>query len=190
MPTKPSRISSEIDFNCDGKQTGFLRLPHSVHRSAYGWIPIPIACIRNGNGPRVLIMAGNHGDEYEGQIGAAKLLRSLEANDVRGRIIFLTSSNFPAAMAGMRTSPLDDGNLNRSFPGNPDGTPTEQIAWYIETVLLPQCDFLLDLHSGGSSLMYVPSALCRLFNDPARMEKSLELMRAFAAPVSYVATSP
>ncbi|MEO7761808.1 MAG: succinylglutamate desuccinylase/aspartoacylase family protein, partial [Casimicrobiaceae bacterium] len=42
----------------------------------------------------------------------------------------------------------------------------------------------------GSSLMYVPSALCRLFNDPARMEKSLELMRAFAAPVSYVATSP
>ena len=62
MTTSTSRISSEIDFDRDGKQIGFLRLPHSVHRSAYGWIPIPIACIRNGDGPRVLLMAGNHGD--------------------------------------------------------------------------------------------------------------------------------
>ena len=190
MPRKPSRISSEIDFDRDGKQVGFLRLPHSVHRSAYGWIPIPVACIRNGEGPRVLVMAGNHGDEYEGQIAGGKLLRMFEPADIRGRVIFLTSANFPAAMAGLRTSPIDDGNLNRSFPGNPDGTPTEQIAWYIETVLLPQCDYLVDLHSGGSSLMYVPSGLCRRFDDPARMEKSLALLRAFGAPVSYVPSSP
>jgi predicted deacylase len=185
-----SRIASEIDFERDGKQVGFLRLPHSVHRSAYGWIPIPVACVRNGAGPSVLVMSGNHGDEYEGQVASARLLRGLAPENVRGRIVFLTSANFPAAMAGMRTSPIDDGNLNRSFPGDPDGTPTEQIAWYIETVLLPQCDYLLDLHSGGSSLMYVPSALCRRFADPARMERSLELMRAFAAPISYVASSP
>lgn len=190
MPGKPSRITSEIDFERDGKQIGYLRLPHSVHRSAYGWIPIPVGCIRNGDGPRVLVMAGNHGDEYEGQIACAKLLRALAAAVVRGRVIFLTSANFPAAMAGLRTSPIDDGNLNRSFPGDPDGTPTEQIAWYIETVLLPQCDFLIDLHSGGSSLMYVPSGLCRRFADPARMEQSLALLRAFAAPASYVASSP
>ena len=187
---RPSRISSEIDFDRDGKHVGFLRLPHSVHRSAYGWIPIPIACIRNGDGPRVLLMAGNHGDEYEGQIALAKLLRTLEAADVRGRLIFLGSANFPAAMAGTRTSPIDDGNLNRSFPGDPDGGPTAQIAWYIETVLLPQCDYLFDLHSGGSSLMYVPSALCRRFDDPARMARSLELLEAFAAPASYVAAAP
>ena len=190
MPSKPSRISSEIDFDKEGKQTGFLRLPHSVHRSAYGWIPIPVACIRNGEGPTVLVMSGNHGDEYEGKVATAKLLRALDASDVRGRIIFLTSANFPAAMAGMRTSPIDDGNLNRSFPGNPDGTPTEQIAWYIETVLLPKCQYLIDVHSGGSSLMYVPSALCRRFSDPERMARSLALLEAFAAPVSYVATSP
>src|SRR6476646_5672842 len=106
MQTARSRLSPEIDLDRDGKQVGFLRLPHSVHRSAYGWIPIPIACIRNGDGPRVLLMAGNHGDEYEGQIAFAKLLRELEASDVRGRIIFLTSANFPAANAGMRTSPI------------------------------------------------------------------------------------
>lgn len=65
--SRPSRLSSEVDFDRDGKHTGFLRLPHSVHRSAYGWLPIPIACVKNGEGPRVLLMAGNHGDEYEGR---------------------------------------------------------------------------------------------------------------------------
>lgn len=190
MAKSTSRISSEIDFNRSGKQVGFLRLPHSVHRSAYGWIPIPVACIRNGEGPRVLVMAGNHGDEYEGQIALATLLRALDVQDVRGRLIFLTSANFPAAMAGTRTSPIDEGNLNRSFPGDPDGSVTAQIAWYIEHVLLPQCDYVFDLHSGGSSLMYVPSGLCRRHADAARMARSLELLKAFAAPVSYVTDAP
>ena len=185
-PGRASRITSEVDFTRDGKQVGFLRLPHSVHRSAYGWIPIPVACIRNGDGPRVLLVAGNHGDEYEGQIAHAKLLRALEPADVRGTIIFLPSANFPAANAGTRTSPLDQGNMNRCFPGDPDGGPTAQIAWYIEHVLLPQCDHVLDLHSGGSSLMYVPSANCQRSADPERMVRSLALIEAFAAPLSYV----
>ena len=189
--TKPaSLISSEIDFNREGKQVGFLRLPHSVHRSAYGWIPIPIACISNGEGPRVLLMAGNHGDEYEGQIAFGTLLRALDAEDVRGRIIFLPSANFPAAMAGTRTSPVDEGNLNRSFPGDPYGGVTAQIEWYIEHVLLPQCDYVFDLHSGGSSQMYPPSANCRRHSDAARLAESIELLKAFAAPFSYVTDAP
>jgi len=185
-PNPTSRITSEIDFDRDGKQVGFLRLPHSVHRSAYGWIPIPVACIRNGAGPRVLLMAGNHGDEYEGQIAHANLLRALEPHHVHGRLIFLTAANFPAVAAGMRTSPIDQGNLNRSFPGDPNGGVTAQIAWYIENLLLPQCDYVFDLHSGGSSLMYVPSGLCQRQPDAVRMARSLELLKAFAAPVSYI----
>jgi predicted deacylase len=43
-----SFITAEVDFTATGKQTGFLRLPHSVHRSAYGWIPVPIGVIQNG----------------------------------------------------------------------------------------------------------------------------------------------
>ena len=188
--SKTSRITSEIDFDRDGKQVGFLRVPHSVHRSAYGWIPIPVASIRNGEGPRVLLMAGNHGDEYEGQVAHASLLRSLRPEDVRGRLIFLTSANFPAADAGMRTSPIDEGNLNRSFPGDNDGGITAQIAWYIEHVLLPQCDYVFDLHSGGSSLMYIPSGLSRRHADSERMARHLELLAAFGAPVSYVTDAP
>ncbi|CUJ82607.1 ectoine utilization protein EutE [Shimia thalassica] len=155
-----SLISCEVDFETDGKQAGFLRVPHSVHRSAYGWIPVPIVSIRNGDGPVVLMMSGNHGDEYEGQIALSRLARDFLPEDLRGQVIFLTMANQPAAEAGLRCSPIDDGNLNRSFPGDPAGTPTQMIAHYIEDVLLPRCDYLIDLHSGGGSLFY-PATLLR-----------------------------
>jgi hypothetical protein len=148
LETKAAAADAAIAVASAAKQHGFIRLPYSVHRSAYGWIPIPVASIKNGKGPRILLMAGNHGDEYEGQVALGKLIRSLDPAEVRGPIIILPSANFPAAMAGMRTSPLDEGNLNRSFPGDPYGGPTAQIADYIESVLLPQCDFVVDFHSG------------------------------------------
>src|SRR5437879_13139080 len=95
-PKARSRLSPEIDLERDGKQTGFLRLPHSVHRSAYGWIPIPIAQISNtrgnGAGPRILLMAGNHGDEYEGQVALGRLIRPLEPSEVHGHSTILPSA--------------------------------------------------------------------------------------------------
>jgi predicted deacylase len=185
-----SRIYSELDFETEGKHSGYLRLPHSVHRSAYGWIGIPITCIKNGKGPTVLLVSGNHGDEYEGQVTLMKLTRRLAVADVQGRIIILSSANFPAAMAGMRTSPLDDGNLNRSFPGDPDGRPTQMIAHYIESVLLPMADCVVDLHSGGSSLMYIPSTLARGSDDPKKQAQTVELMRIFGAPIGMMFTMP
>ena len=48
MQDKPSKLTTTLNFEQDGKQVGYVRLPHSVHRSAYGWLPVPVACIRNG----------------------------------------------------------------------------------------------------------------------------------------------
>ncbi len=183
-----TRITTDIDFERDGKQVSYLRLPFSVHRSAYGHIAIPIAVIKNGKGPTLLAMSGNHGDEYEGQIANTTLIRSLDPRDVSGRVIVLPAANFPAAMAGMRTSPIDDGNLNRTFPGDRDGTPTWMISHYIESVLVPLSDVVLDLHSGGSSLLYIPSALVAVSPDAGRTRKLLELLEAFGAPIGYVNT--
>ncbi|MDR8059949.1 succinylglutamate desuccinylase/aspartoacylase family protein, partial [Burkholderia cenocepacia] len=87
----------EIDLDAQGKHAGYQRLPHSVHRSAYGWLPIPIVSIRNGDGPVALVMAGNHGDEYEGQIIVSQLLREIEPVMVCGQLILLPMANFPAA---------------------------------------------------------------------------------------------
>ena len=167
MASDPSLIFTNVDYNAQGKQVDWLYLPHSVTRSAYGALAIPIAVIRNGDGPTVFLMSGNHGDEYEGQITLAKLIRELEPEQVRGRIIILPAANLPAAMAGTRVSPIDQGNLNRAFPGDPQGTPTWAIAHYIDSVLYPLADFHHDLHSGGSSLKYVPFCSMRNSGDPA-----------------------
>lgn len=186
MSSTRTRIDSEIDIDKDGKHFGFLRIPHSVHRSAYGWLPMPVVCIKNGAGPTILLMAGNHGDEYEGQVALAKLAKSLEPAQMRGRLIILPMANYPAAQAGLRTSPIDGGNLNRTFPGNVDGTPTEMIAHFIEELLTPECELMIDIHSGGSSLVYIPSLIADLNADGALPPKLREYAKAFGAPITLV----
>lgn len=181
-----SRIHAELDFDRDGKQTGFLRIPHSVHRSAYGWLPMPAVCVRNGDGPRVLILAGNHGDEYEGQVAICKLARHLEPDVIRGRVVMLPMANYPAALAGRRTSPIDGGNLNRSFPGDADGTMTQMIAHFLEEVVIHDCDLMIDIHSGGSSLDYLPSVQAQFEPDGALSPSLRNLVEAFAAPFTQV----
>lgn len=151
--TSRSRIAAEVDFTRNGRQNGYLRLFHSVHSSAYGFIPIPIVVLKNGDGPTALLVSGTHGDEYEGQVALCNLAKSLDPARIKGRVIILPAANFPAAVAGRRTSPIDEGNLNRLFPGDPDGTVTQQIAYHIEHELVPLADLVCDLHSGGSSLM-------------------------------------
>ena len=83
MQDKPSKLTTTLNFEQDGKQVGYVRLPHSVHRSAYGWLPVPVACIRNGGGPTVLLMAGTHGDEYEGPLALYDLARTLDPLEKR-----------------------------------------------------------------------------------------------------------
>jgi predicted deacylase len=184
--TNPTLIFTDVDFEKDGKQVDWLNLPHSVTRSAYGAISIPVAVIRNGAGPTVFLMAGNHGDEYEGQIVLSRLIRELEPEHVRGRVIILPASNLPAAMAGTRVSPIDQGNLNRAFPGDPHGTPTWAISHYIDTVLYPLADFHHDLHSGGSSLRYVPFCSMRQSGEAELDARSLAALKAFDAPLSLI----
>jgi uncharacterized protein len=182
-----TRIRCFVDFERDGKQVGHLQLPHSSNTSAYGWIGIPICVIKNGTGPTLYLGAGNHGDEYEGQITLVRLIRALDPGRIQGRLIILPAANLPAALAGQRCSPIDDGNLNRSFPGDPDGRPTAAIAHFIERVLFPLCDAAVDLHSGGKTLDYLPSALVRRrgADDPLLAAK-LAALKAFRAPIGYL----
>ncbi|MBV9537518.1 MAG: succinylglutamate desuccinylase/aspartoacylase family protein, partial [Acidisphaera sp.] len=182
-----SRLVAEVDWDADGVQHGFVRLFHSTHASAYGFIPIPVVVIRNGAGPTALFTGGTHGDEYEGQVALAKLARWLKPEMMRGRVIIMPQTNHPAAVAGLRVSPLDDVNLNRVFPGDANGSVTQQIAFFIEHEVIPRADLVCDLHSGGSSLNYVPTALMKRSDDAAYFARGLAALRAFGAPLAYVA---
>ncbi len=186
MSSTASPIFTDVDFDRRGKQIGHLMVPYSVTRSAYGNIAIPVCVVNNGRGKTVLLMAGNHGDEYEGQVALTRLAREVDPGEVQGRLIILPAINLPAAMAGTRVSPLDGGNLNRSFPGDPHGGPTSRIAHYLTSVIFPLCDAMHDFHSGGSSLDYLPFASMRESDDPAFDERQLAALKAFAPPVAMI----
>jgi len=81
-----TRIVPEVDFEKNGTQHGFLRLFHSTHASAYGFIPIPIVVIRNGSGPTAFFLSGNHGDEYEGQVALCNLAKWLTPESDKRRL--------------------------------------------------------------------------------------------------------
>ena len=181
---RPSPISASVDFDRDGVQHGFLKLPYSRDDSAWGAVMIPITVIRNGAGPTVLLTGGNHGDEYEGPIALFDLAGTLGAGEVNGRVIIVPAMNAPAFAAGRRNSPIDGGNLNRSFPGRPDGTVTEKIADYFQRHLLPLADIVVDIHSGGRTLDFLPFAAIHVLDDADQQERCRAAMAAFNAPYS------
>ena len=188
-PLRPSPISATVDFEADGVQHGFLKLPVSNDESAWGAVMIPVTVVKNGEGPTALLTGGNHGDEYEGITALHKLSSRLRAEDVTGRVIIVPMMNTPACMAGRRTSPMDAGNagnLNRSFPGDPDGNVTEKIADYFSRVMVPMSDVVLDLHSGGRTLDIIPFAASHVLDDAEQQRSALEGAKAFGAPYAIM----
>jgi N-alpha-acetyl-L-2,4-diaminobutyrate deacetylase len=183
---RPSPISASVDFEREGVQHGHLKLPYSRDDSAWGAIMAPITVVKRGKGPTVLLTGANHGDEYEGPVALFDLARGLAADAVSGRVIILPAMNYPAFRAGTRTSPIDKGNLNRLFPGRPDGSVTEKIADYVQRHLLPLADIALDIHSGGRTLEFLPFAAAHRLSDAAQEARCVEAMLAFNAPYSMM----
>ncbi|EDZ44776.1 ectoine utilization protein EutE [Rhodobacterales bacterium Y4I] len=181
---KPNPISPTIPLERDGVHHGYLKLPYSRDDSAWGSVMIPLTVIKNGAGPTALLTGANHGDEYEGPIALHELAANTRAEEVTGRLIIVPAFNYPAFRAGTRTSPIDRGNLNRSFPGRPDGTVTEKIADYFQRTLLPMADLAVDFHSGGKTLDFVPFAAAHILEDKATQEACFAAMKAFNAPYS------
>ena len=181
---RSSPITPTVDFNRDGVQHGFLRLPYSRDDSAWGSVMIPICVIKNGKGPAALLTGGNHGDEYEGPLALYDLARTLDPKDVSGTVVIVPAMNYPAFRAGTRTSPIDKGNMNRSFPGRPDGTVTEKIADYFQRELLPRADIVFDFHSGGRTLDFVPFCAAHILPDKAQEKRAFDAVEAFSAPYS------
>jgi N-alpha-acetyl-L-2,4-diaminobutyrate deacetylase len=184
--TAASPIHATVDFNRPGKQHGHLMVPYSYNLGGWANLLIPITVIQNGSGPTALVSGGNHGDEYPGQIAVMKLCRELQPGQITGRLILVPSLNFPAAKAATRLSPLDGMNLNRAFPGRPDGSVTSQIAHYLTTVLFPLSDIVIDIHTGGRSMDFVPCATMHLVSDLVQRKSMIDGVEAWNTDISFV----
>jgi predicted deacylase len=180
---------SSVDFARDGKQSGTVNFPYSIDRSPYYQIRVPICRIRNGEGPSILLIAGNHGDEYEGPIALAHLIQAIEPENIRGAITIVPALNAPAVDAHRRCSPFDGGNLNRSFPGDSTGTPTSRIASYVTQDLIPRHDVMFDLHSGGTSMDHLHCGIVELTGDDKRDAEACDLLHAMGLPYAFLANN-
>lgn len=183
-----TRVTTAIDLDAPGRQFGYLDVPSSRDDSAWGDIRCPIFVLANGEGPTVLLVGGNHGDEYEGPIALSNLARALSLSEIAGRVVILPMLNAAAVQAGTRVSPVDGVNMNRAFPGHIQGTPSQALAHYVTQYILPKCDIVVDIHSGGKTMMIAPFACIHDLGDPARMERSRRALDAFAAPISLILT--
>lgn len=179
-------LHTDFDFDTKGKRSGFIDLTYSDNEHAFSTLRLPVGVINAGKGPTVLMTAGSHGDEYEGQVILHRLMQDLSVNDLQGRIILLPALNLPAVQARARVSPLDQGNMNRSFHTDAKDGPTAAIAAFVKAHLLPMADVILDFHSGGTQTEYVDCGFLCTGPNAALNAANRELAIAFGAPFTMV----
>jgi predicted deacylase len=181
-----TRLEVNISLDQPGKRAGDIFMRWSDNVRPLGVYPVPIACIVGKPGPTALLVAGIHGDEFEGPVVLSRLIDETDPARIDGRLIILPAFNSPAVLASQRTSPLDGRNLNRAFPGDPNGGPTDMLADFLVSVLLPEADLVIDLHSGGKASVFATSALATRSDDHDLMQANLTLARAFGAPMIWM----
>lgn len=126
-------------------------------------------------GPVVGISAMVHGDEFDGLAIARELLETLEPAELRGEVWILGVANPLAMEAVTRNTPVDMLDMNRLFPGSPDGWLSEQQAHAISRGFIDRIEWLIDLHCGGS---FPWADYCYVVNDEG-------LSRAFLSELLY-----
>jgi hypothetical protein len=162
------------------KAHGMVSLP-GVER------PLPLFLV-NGDldGPLAVVTGGLHGCEYTSIDAAIQLGRSLEPGPLRGRVAVLPVMNVDAyAARSVYVHPADRKNLNRVFPGRPDGTESERLAFQVHQALLRHCDFFIDLHGGDMNEALVSHTYSFVTGDPVLDARALEFAKAMGLPYVY-----
>ena len=128
------------------KATGILTVPAGVDAG----IDIPVVVINGAApGPTLALVAGAHGTEYASILALHKLAQAVEPASLSGALIvlpLLNSASFSQVVP--HVNPVDGKNMNRFYPGKPEGTQTERISWVVTRQVLEKCDYLVDLHGG------------------------------------------
>lgn len=134
-------------------------------------------------GPRLLITAGVHGDEFEPIIAAHLLKQTIEPLITAGTVEVVPVVNESAYQSASRCG-TDGMDLARVCPGNVNGSVTEQYAFEISR-MIRECDFLIDLHNGGKLFDIYPLAGYMIHYSPAVLQKQREMARAFNLSVVW-----
>ncbi len=134
-------------------------------------------------GPKVLLTAGVHGDEYEPMLTAMQLINELPGLLKSGSVTIVPITNESAYVNGIRYG--EDGlDLARICPGKPDGTITERVASQISS-LIQESDYFIDMHTGGPAFEIYPLVGYVLHPCPEILKKQQEMAQAFNLPLVW-----
>jgi predicted deacylase len=163
------------EFSVDGKP---YRLPMWLVNGAH-------------DGPTLAVTAGVHPAEYASIAAALQFGQTIDPAKVHGQVIVVPVMNLPSFTArSIYICPLDGKNLNRVFPGDPDGTASEQIAAWIFANVIQAADYFVDMHGGDLIEALVPFTIFYKAGNPKVIDESLEMARAFGIPILVGSETP
>jgi hypothetical protein len=158
--------------------SGFVDVPAGIDPGAR--IPVTIASGPRP-GPVLALIAGTHGSEPSPIIALQRVRAELDVAQLEGTVIIVHIANMPSFVhRTIYRGPWDQKNLNRVFPGNPDGTASERIAHAITTQVIDQCDYLVDMHSGDGNEALRPYSYWNRLGADERVDRvAREMALAF-----------
>ncbi len=183
---------TELDLVSPGRRDYWVGLVHDTLWAEW-WIPVTVFVgpeARDGEG--LVAFGATHGNEYEGPVAIKHLLRELEPERVRGRIVLVPVLNPAAFRDGTR-----DGlgvNLNRSFVEGAGRVAalagvTHRVARLVREQIWPHVNVVLDLHSGGDVMRFALVSSLHAYPDPEQTRRSLDAARWFGTPFVMLYTN-
>ena len=146
---QPSLTIGSASARAGQSASGFIDVPAGVDAATR----IPITIVRGAQpGPTLALIAGTHGSEVAPIVALQRVRAIVDPAALRGTVLIVHVANMPSFLG--RTiyySPIDGKNLNRVYPGKPDGTVSERIAYAITNQIIERADFLVDIHSGDGN---------------------------------------
>jgi predicted deacylase len=152
---------------------------------------VPVCTITSANpGPTFVVIAGIHGDEYEGPETIANVYQQLTPGQLlKGNLVMVPFFNIPAWESATRSSPIDGLNLARVMPGDPNGSISYRLGYYVTHKFIDPSDMFLDIHSGGVALN-ICTSIYYYATDNEIGRKTKAAAEAFAAPAVIGSINP
>lgn len=150
---------------------------------------VPLSIIKGKyEGPVFTLVAGIHGYEYPPIIALQQLMNNINPQKLHGTLLILPIANVASFYKRSPfVNPIDDKNLNTTFPGSATGSVTDKIAHWITTQIIPVSNVFLDIHGGDASEDLIPF-ICYYDNKDDNTNKARLLSEA--SNMEYIVSYP
>jgi len=158
-------------------KSGFIPVPE---KDGVGTV-IPVTVIHGGKKGKILaLVAGTHGYEYPPILALYRLKNMIDPGRLSGTLVLVHIANMPSFQK--RTiyyNPDDWKNLNRVFPGTPQGTLSQRMAYVLTENIVKTCDALIDLHCGDGNEALIPYSYWMISDNKTLDGQTREMALAF-----------